>query len=158
MIDEFHGPLDAAIYATVHDYKDSARKTRGAVALAARIGMQPGTLSNKANPTMDAQLTLRESIPLQLVASDFRILHAYAAELGHVAWELPDHPDASDVEVLDLYAEFHSAVGDKARAIRAALRDGAVHPCEVDEIRNALHGLIRAGLSLLSRFEALADD
>ncbi|MBN8922383.1 MAG: hypothetical protein BGP10_12255 [Rhodanobacter sp. 68-29] len=89
MQDELYGSVENAIYQTVNGYVDPATRRRGAVALAPQVGMLPATLSNKANPLQDHQLTLRESIPVQLVANDFQILHAYAQTLHHVAYQLP---------------------------------------------------------------------
>lgn len=156
---ELFDGVDRAIYDTVHEYVDASTRQRGAVGLAPRINLQPGTLSNKANPTMDThQLSLRESVPLQLLANDYRILRAYCLLLGHVAYPLPTADcKSSDVELLDQYASFHSAVGEKACAIRAALADGDISPAEMTEIRSRFEAMVRTGLGLLSRLEALCD-
>lgn len=150
--------LDRAIHATVHEYQDGRTRQRGAVALAPRVGMQAGTLSNKANPTIDThQLGLRESIPLQIAAHDFRILHEYALALGHVAYRLPDSAaHVSDLALLDDYSAFHAAVGRKAQAIRSALADGRIERAEVDDIRGEFESAVCAGLELLARLEVLA--
>jgi hypothetical protein len=156
-MEELFGPIEAAVYETVHSFVDAASQRRGAVALAPRLGMQAGTLSNKANPTMvEHKLGLSESITLQVAAADMRILHAYAAALGHCAMPLPTPRDASDVELLDAYAEVNERCGAKAKAIRDALRDGHITTAEVGEIRARFHDEIRAGMELLSRLESLA--
>jgi hypothetical protein len=156
---ELFDGLDRAVYDTVHGYVDPATRQRGAVGLAPRINLQPGTLSNKANPTMEThQLSLRESVPVQLQANDFRILQAYSLLLGHVCYQLPAaDAKASDVELLDQYAQFHSAVGEKATAIRTALADGDISPAEMTDIRARFEAMVRCGLGLLSRLEALCD-
>lgn len=158
MIDELFGSVETAIHDTVTGFVDPVSKQRGAVALAPMLGMQPGTLSNKANPQQDHQLTLRESIPLQLVARDFRILHAYASTLHHVAYPLPVESDAGDVELLDQYAELHAELGVMAQAVRDSLRDNRVQSDEVQRIRAAFDASARAGLCLIARLEALVDD
>ena len=151
------GDLDTAIHATVHDYVDPLTGQRGAVALAPRLGMQPGTLSNKANPLCeDHQLSLRQSVPLQLQALDFRILHSYAHTLGHVCYRIPSERAGGDIELLDQYAEFVAAVGAKADALRQALRDKRITPKERDEIRLRLEAVVRTGLQLCNRIEVLA--
>lgn len=157
MFEELFGRLDVAVYETVHGYVDPATRQRGAVALAPRVGMQAGTLSNKANATMpDHKLGLAESIPVQITADDFRILHAYAAALRHCAHPLPvDTADAGDVELLDAYAEVNERAGIKAKAIRDALRDRRITRAEVEEIRARFDDEIRAGLRLMQRLEAL---
>lgn len=153
---ELYGRLDMAIYDTVHDYRDPRTRGRGAASLAPRCGMHPGTLNNKADPGIDThKLGLLESVPVQLAADDFRILHAYAADLGHCAWQLPAAVPASDVEVLDAYAFVHERAGRKSAAIRGALSDSRVTAAELADIRAHFDAEVRAGLQLLSRLEAL---
>ena len=157
-MEELVGPLDQAIYSTVHEYVDPVSGRRGAAALAPKLGVQPGSLSNKANITQEhTQLGLRESIPLQVTAGDYRILHAYASALGHCAYVLP-RTSCSDIELLDQYAEFHQRIGDKAAAIRRALSDRRITATEAREIRALLDPMIRAALQLVARFEVLAHD
>jgi hypothetical protein len=153
-MEEIIGALDSAVYDTVHGYIDPRTGQRGAVALAPKLGMQPGTLSNKANPLQEHQLSLRESIPLQLSAYDFRILKAYAWTLGHAVYALPA-PDVSDVELLDQYAAFHAAVGEKAEAVRAALCDGTISHAEIDDVKRAFYEVATTGLALVARLEVL---
>lgn len=154
---ELFGQLDTAIYETVHGFRPPGSTERGAIALAPRCAMNPGTLSNKANPQMpDHKLGLAESIPLQLVSNDFSILHAYSAALGHCAYRLPGSSDASDVELLDLYCSVHEKGGLKARAIRDAIRDGRITRKELADLKALFDDEVRAGLEFFSRVEALA--
>lgn len=157
-LNELHGSLDAAIYETVNGFVDPATRSRGATALAPMLGMRPGTLSNKANPQEEHQLTLRESIPLQLVTGDFRILYAYASTLHHVAFALPAHTECGDLELLDHYAALHAELGEVATEVRDTLKDGRVRSTEVQRVREKMHDAMRAGLSFLHRLEALVDD
>lgn len=156
-MDDLIGPVERAAYDTVHEFRDPRRRQRGAVALAPMVGMQPGTLSNKVNPLQDTHLLgLVESIPLQLAASDYRILHAYAHALGHCAYELPcPRAEVSDMEVLNLFADFVAAAGRKAQTVRDALADRRVTPTEIQQVRSALDDTVRAGLELITRLEAL---
>lgn len=151
--------LDRALYDTVHGYVDGKTRSRGAVALAPKIGLQPGTLSNKVNPQMDThQVGLRESIPLQLATADYRVLHVYASVLGHCVYPLPDNAVTSDMELLTQYAHFHATVGKHSGVIREALRDGRISAAEIGCVRQAFDELVRSGLSVLHRLEALADE
>lgn len=155
--DELFGPLDAAVYATVHEFNDPRARKRGSVALAPRIGMPAGTLSNKANPLMpDHKLGLAEAVAIMLTTEDFRILHAANQLTGHCSYRLPLHADAGDVEILDAYAAAHEMTGAKAAAIREALRDGRVTQEEIEQVRACFDKEVRAGLELMSRLEALA--
>lgn len=157
MQDELYGSVETAIYETINGYVDPGSRRRGAAALAPKLGMLPATLSNKANPLQDHQLTLRESIPLQLVAHDYRILYATNQALQHVAYKLPSTHDVGDVELLNQYADMHAALGKLARDIRDALADGGITQEEVQNMRAAFDASARAGLGLLARLEALAD-
>lgn len=92
-------PLAQAIHDTIHDYpRRKVARQRGAAALANRLGIRPGTLMNKANPEQEHQLTLSESIPVQLLADDYRILYAYSALLNHTPpIPFPDFSDTSNL-------------------------------------------------------------
>jgi len=159
MDDELFGSVEQAIHDTVAGYVDPVTRRRGATALAPKVGMLPATLSNKANPLQDHQLALLESIPVQLVADDYRILHAYNATLGHVGYRLPDNvSQLSDVGLLDQYANLHAELGRMAATIRSALSDGSITSEEVRQVRAAFDASARAGLGLLARLEALVDD
>lgn len=150
------GTLDAAVYDTVSSFVDPLTHQRGAAGLAPRIGMLPGTLSNKANPLQDHQLTLRESIPVQLTAGDFSILYAYAALLGHTAYKLPATEDVSDVELLTTYCAMHETVGQLAANICTLLKDGRITHGELPALKAAFDTMVRAGLGVVCRIEALA--
>lgn len=157
-IDELVNPIARAAHDLVHAYRDQRTGRRGAAALAPRLGMNPGTLANKVNPLQEHELTLTESVQLQIAASDYRILTAYAGVLGHAVYELPTTGDLGDVELLTRYTEYHAKVGAQAGEIRRALADRRVTAVEVDAIKDAFRSVIGAGLALLARFDALVDD
>jgi hypothetical protein len=157
MASELFDRLDVAIHETVHGYVDPATRQKGAVALAPRVGVAAGTLSNKANPLMpDHKLGLAESVVVQVASGDYRILHAYAAVLRHCAYPLPETGDPDDVEVLECYALLHQRIGEKAAAVRQALADRVITAAEVAQIRDLFDEMVRAGLCLVSRLEDLA--
>ena len=156
MQDDLFTPLDLAIHRTVKGYVDPHTGHRGAVALSAKVGMPSGTLSNKASPQIpEAKLGLIESVPVQLVANDFQILHTYNAALGHCAYRMPIAPVVSDMAVLDAYLDVHATTGKKAMAIRAALQDGKVTRAELDDIKALFDDRVRAGLELIACLERL---
>jgi len=145
--------LAQAIHDTVHQCKG------GALALAARIGMNPGTLNNKAYPgSDDAQLNLRESIPLQLETRDFRILATYAHLLDHAVIPVADFSGTSDLELLNLYAAYHVDIGETAQQIRDALGTQRISRRHVLTVRREMIEDMQAGLAFLARLEALADE
>ena len=149
--------LDQAIYDTIHDYR-GRRGQRGATALAPRVGMNPGTLQNKAYHGHESQLSLRESIPIQLQTGDFRILNTYCEELGFVAMPIGDFSGVSDLALLDLYADYHAEIGEAAWAISDSLADGRITRTEVRRVQRELMQATSAGLAFLARMEALAEE
>jgi hypothetical protein len=155
-IQSLFGALDSAIYSTVNGFVDPVTRGRGATALAPRLNIAAGTLSNKANPTQEHQLGLRESISLQLATVDFSILYAYNAALGHVGFRLPDADRFGDIELLDTYCELHARVGRLAVEIRNALLDQKISFEEVQAVRTAFDCLVRSGLGVVNRIEGLA--
>lgn len=152
MLDDLYSPLDAAKYDLVHGYPG------GAVALAQRVGMRPGTLSNKVNPDIDTHhLTVDEAVAIQAATGDCRILEAEAQVLGRVAVALGDFATTSDVELLDLYAELHAELGDVAREIGAALKDRRITPAEFQRIDTEMRQAVQAMFELRARLQGLAN-
>lgn len=152
---DIFGALEQAIHDTVNGYMDPSTRQRGAVALAPRLGMRPATLSNKANPLCDHELKLAESVPLQLIADNYSILHAYAAALGHCAVRLPEADRVGDTALLDAYCQMHAELGEFAEDMRLALADGSISQEQVTKMRCAFDSTVRAGLSVLARMDAL---
>jgi hypothetical protein len=153
--------LAMAIYRTVHDWRPAdPAQPRGAVGLAPLVGMRPGTLSNKADPAHDSELTLREAIPVMRTAGDFQILAALAADVGHGIIPLGEFSKTHDLELLDLYAKHHAEIGETAAAIREALAapNGRISRKAVRQVRRELIEDAQTGLEFLSRLEALAED
>lgn len=142
--------LDQAIHDTVREFPG------GGVALAGKVGMVAGTLLNKANPGQDAQLTLRESVPLQLVAKDFRILFSYAAVLNHFP-PIPfaDFSDTSNADLIELITRFHADIGKADEAVHKALSDKRITKADVDRVRKRFLEAQQAGHEFLARLEAL---
>lgn len=146
--------LDDAMYDTVRDYRDG--KNSGAVALAPKVNMIAGTLSNKVNPGMESYiLGLKESIPIQLISGDFRIANSYCVELGGVFLRLPDIGPVSDAALLDIWARLAEEQGDAARAIRMALSDGNVTTKELGVIKKEIHEAICVWVELFKRIEGI---
>lgn len=144
--------LAEAIYRTVHDHPG------GAVRLAPKVGMNAGTLSNKANPAMEEhKLGLLESVPIQRITDDFRILAAYAWALDHAVVPVGDFARCSDLELLDLYTRYHAEIGQTANSVREALAQPRVRAADVAKVRRELIEDMQAGMAFLARLEALAE-
>ncbi len=145
--------LDLAVYNSIHDFKG------GAKALATHLSVKPGTLSNKADPSIDTHhLNVSEALAIMLASEDYRILYALAGALHHSCIPLPDYSLVSDVELLNAYTHFHAEVGQTALAINDALKDGRILRAEYRRIRREGLEDIQAFFELLQRLEALIDD
>lgn len=120
--------VEAAAYALVHDYPG------GGVALGAAAGV--GSLNNKVNPNCDRNfLMLKESLRIQQVSGDHRVLFAEAEELGYALVKLPD-VDSSDfaTEATRTVKEFGDFIG-KAGEV---LADGKVSANELKAVEREL--------------------
>ncbi len=146
--------LNEAIYHTIHGFRDGRR--RGAVALAPKLNVPAGTLSNKANPDQSSQLGLLESVPLQLIAKDFQILYAYSGELGHLP-PVPfgDFEDTSDADLVQVITRLYADIGKASEALNDAIKDRRITRKEYERVRKFLLQGQQAGHELLCRMEAL---
>lgn len=142
--------IDRAAYDTVHQFPG------GAAALAERANLRNGkTLSNLVKPDNPAhKLGLKQSIPIQIAADDYRILHAYNAALNHVAIRLPDVSSYSDMGLLDAYAAWTADIGQTAEAIRQAL-DAGVTEDELATIYREMHEDFARAYELFARLKTI---
>ncbi len=146
--------LDRAKHAVVHEFKP-----RGALSLGPLVGINPGTLSNKVNPTVETHhLTVDEAIRIQAVAKDYRILQAEARLLHHVCIPIPDFSGVSDLALLDAYAAWTAEIGETAQAIRRGLEDRVFSRKEAAAVRREMFEDFARALELLNRLEAIAED
>lgn len=148
--------LDKAKHDAVHKFPG------GAATIAPLLGIKnQNVLNNKVNPTCDRHhLTLDESLALQLVTGNHNILHAIARLLGYVVIDVKEfnHQGASDLELLDVWSQWHSETGETSTSIRNALADGKVSKQEMDEIRREVYEDFSREFELLNRLESIAED
>ncbi|MGR8931925.1 MAG: phage regulatory CII family protein [Gammaproteobacteria bacterium] len=145
--------IQQATHEAVHGYPG------GAVALAKIAKLNPGTLTNKANPRMpDHELKLSEAIAVQRITGNFGILSAFAAALGFAVVPITGHAGVSDIEVLTAYANFHSGIGKTASLISEAFEDHLITSQEYQGIRSQFFNGASLGIDFLNRMEALVDE
>lgn len=141
--------LDAA-YHTVHDYAG------GSASLAPRLGKNPGTLSHEVKPPKDstAKLGLIDAIKIMAMTGDHRMLHATAAELGHLCVPMPtaEQVGETSAEHLSRIArEFADVLGE----VSTAMGDGRVSDNELRRIERQWSELVAAGQLMLRHFTAM---
>lgn len=154
-------PIQVAAYRTVHEYADrkaGPKGPKGAAALGPKMGKSAATLSNEVSPDVPThKYGLEDSITVQLLTGDYRQLHAYAAELHHVAIALPDFDTVSDVELLNQFAEWQAALGRTCQEIHKSLADGQVDPIELQQVKAKGFAHIAKFFQFLQRMEQIAE-
>lgn len=145
MVDVFE-----AAYRVAHDFKG------GAVALAARIGRNPGTLLNELNPACEtAKLGIGEAQAITFATQDPRIAQAMLAPIGYTAVALPDYDKVGDTALLDLFITRDEQSGRFAEALSKALEDGRISADEFEAIEAAGMEAVGALLTLISRLKGM---
>lgn len=142
-----------AAYHTVHDYPG------GAPALALRLGMSGAVLQNKVNASQQHhKVTLDESVRMQEMTGDHRILHAMAQHLGYVCVRAGEFNGVSDEALLETFTALVAELGDLSRAFNDAIADGAITRKEEARIKQEFYEMQQAGAELVNRIAQLVDD
>jgi len=120
---------DAAFH-TAHDFPG------GVAALAQRMGdVSPNVLNKKVDPNAESHhLRLDESVKMQSITGDTRILKAMAFALNHVVIPLPDMPESGDASLLDSFMDIINEMGEFTQAFQQAWADGEVTSKELARI------------------------
>jgi hypothetical protein len=137
-----------AAYHTVHDYPG------GATALGLRLAMSGMLLSHQVNPNNLGKysLGLEKAVEVQMMAQDYRILHAMARELGHVAVQFDQvHEDNVMGSIADTVKEFSGYL----TAITDSVRDSKVTDNELKEIDEHLGLMVQQANQLRAAVAAM---
>lgn len=139
--------LDAA-FAVAHDYPGGAR------ALGERMGLRD--LSDRVNPALPHRLLgLGQSVRMQLLARDYRVLHAMALELRHYPpVPMPDAVDG-DEPCLQTLAAMTREFGGLISEVSQDLADGKVTNNELAEVKRLWGELVATGQHLLAQMSAM---
>ncbi|HRY16578.1 MAG TPA: phage regulatory CII family protein [Candidatus Competibacteraceae bacterium] len=142
--------VNEAAYRTVHDYPG------GGIKLANRMGLQPRVLLNKVNPDQrHNKLSLEESVTLQRITGDARILHEIARLLGYIVIKIENPSSPSDTELLTLYCRWNAETGDIHRAIADAFDAPTLTPQHQTTIEKQFHAATTAGFVCVQRMGGL---
>jgi hypothetical protein len=135
-----------AFHQTVHNAPG------GCPALAARLGMSPTILRNKANPNNDVNVVTIDDIDrVMTITEDYAVLHALAQAHGFVLTKIDEQP-SSDMCVLESVTDIWQRVGQVGAEVHKALADGRVDAHEVKAVRDVT---FKAIASLMSAVECL---
>jgi hypothetical protein len=107
----------AAAFNVAHDFEGGAR------ALALKIGENPNTFSHALTGTAGAALRIITCRKMGLMARDFRILHAFAAEQGFMCVPLPESLDLGSNDVMKAMADASKEFAELVRETCSAMSD-----------------------------------
>lgn len=147
----FASPLSVidAAYHTAHSYPG------GVGPLALRMGLSHSTLNHKVSLTNNTHhLSLQESVLMQQMAQDFKILHSMAASLGHMAIRVETSEAPTMGEVARMVREF----GELLTRVTEATADGTVTANEMRRVQSEAMDAISSIYSVLSSVRALVPE
>lgn len=140
-----------AFYQTVHSVPG------GCEALAPRMGMSAAILRNKANVnSLTNKPTLEDADRVIGLTGDMRLLHALAANHGHVCIRLDAEAVASEQAVIELGMLVWAGSGDVGAEVSRTLADGRVDRHEVERVRSAIYRTNQAMQQLAARLDEMA--
>lgn len=138
--------IDAA-YHVVHDYPG------GAASLAPRLHKSPTSLSHEVNGTGQAKMGLETAVAVSILAKDYRILDAFAAQCGRMTLPLPEALQAGGPGMLACQGAFLREVADVVTELGNTLADGEVSQNERDAVRQQAGELVAALQALVVEVE-----
>jgi hypothetical protein len=129
-------------------------------ALAARMGLRPGTLYNKAEAGDDThnQPTLRDVVLVSQITGDMRVVDALAATFGRATFDTSGLATASDEELLTLLADMGTETGEFHTALAQGLRQQRFTLQAMAHIRREAMDIVSALMTVLHRLEDYVDD
>jgi hypothetical protein len=133
----------ASAYNVVSDYRG------GASALAPLLGKSASTLSHEVSPNCaHAKLGLLDAVKITAFTGDWRILEAYAAEVG--ALVVPIHSNAGgEADTLAALAKLAQEFAELVSATGEAMADGQVTDNELARMERKTGELVQAAQRLL---------
>lgn len=139
--------LDAALNLTRH-------YPGGAAALGARMGKT--NLADEVNPNLPrSKLGLDDAVTMQLLAGDYRVLYAMAAELRHYPpVPMPDAPSGAAPCLATLSTLAHE-FGLLVAEVGKDLADGQVTNRELARVQSHWQELVVCGQQLMAQMTAM---
>lgn len=130
----------------------------GVPRLAAKMGIQPGTLYNKLNNDDSCshhKITLQDFIQIINITDDFAPLLALAALFDHATYRLPDMSALGDDALLDLVNQVHINGGHSHNVLACALADGRITAEEYQRYAHESQHWLAAILALKNRVKTM---
>lgn len=148
-------PMDVheAFYRVVHDFPD------GVPALAAKMGLPPGTLYNKADPGNEGhhKPSLADGVVATLLTGDKRIAQAFSRTVGGIHLDLPDFSDLTSDALMMHLVRIEEEGGDFYRTLNTSLKtNNDINGKEYAAIEADAHQWIAAILESLIRMKEMS--
>jgi len=128
-------------------------------ALAARMGLRPGTLYNKADAGDDShnQPTLRDVVVVTEITGDLRVVEALAETFGRAVFDTTAHANTSDEDLLALLTRMGAEAGEFHAALARGLQERRFTLAALVAVRAEGMDLVAALMTLLHRLEGYVD-
>ena len=126
--------LDAA-YHVVHDYPG------GAHSLGPRMGKNPNTLNHEVAGDGTAKFGLADAVKASQMARDYRILHAFAEECGHMCVPLPTLEGTANC-ALEALAKTSQQFATLCTEVCSSTADGVISDNELQAVERARADLL----------------
>lgn len=130
----------------------------GVEKLAAKMGIQRGTLYNKLNNddgSAHHKLTLQDFIQIITITGQYEPLLGLCGLFDHVAYKLPDLTNLADDALLDIINSVHISGGQTHQAMADALEDGRITPDEYTQFSNQVFAWLSAILAWQARVKGM---
>lgn len=134
--------------------------TFGVEKLANRLGMNRGTLYNKADADVEShhQPTLRDVIAITRETGDMRILDSLDRLFDRAAYDVTPGLPVNDSALMELLCQVGSESGAMHQALLKGLGDGKFGLADLRAVRGEAFDVINAVLNFVWRLEGLVDD
>lgn len=147
------GAVEDAAYQMVHQVPG------GAKTVALLLGKSQNTVSNEVNKLMPRhKFGLLDAIVIMREYEDYQLLKTINQLCGFALLPLGRFQGIADMELLDLYSNWHAEIGDAAIAVREALSDGEISRAEFERIQKETIEANQASFEFLARLESLVVD
>lgn len=147
-----YGRFESALYEAVHGYP------KGVNALADLLGIKPGTLQNKANPSQEHQFTLPEYIRLLEITGQLHAHYVLSHMLGFALTPITPPTRPADETLFDLYSAWNVSVGETHKSIHESMADGVLVMGEFDRIMDSIFRDFDTALLLLRYLRSMVTE
>ena len=149
--------ITQAIYDMVHRYMDPVSKKRGVPAMAARIGMNVGTLQHEINRNIeDRRPDAIKLVAMMLTADDYTPLDIMARQCGRATIALPEMTGVSDRDLVEILIKVGKEVGEVFGVVDEARADNRITVKEAARITREITEALTALLELDTRTKRIA--